>query len=250
MSYTKNPVSSTIQQVAYAEALSSAQSKKSAWLRTASHLHQIQVEFDTLRVRLGQQNPISPKYTTFSSERLLALRNAKLNDIQRQWNDDTALDFLLDITGIQRAGHSSNGSLIGDSEVEEEISQTIAKTTVRSSLEKPLPVAAAHHPSQLRKLRKPAFEHTKSQRLKKEVTVSRTIAGDALQMEAQIAFALREALAKSQADGTSLEPKQHYSNIRRKIVLQLREDREFHCINFEVYYSFLVVMLRSYTAAE
>jgi hypothetical protein len=114
-------------------------------------------------------------------------------------------------------------------------------------VEKPLPVAAAYHPSYLRKLRKPVFEEIKP----RQATVPNE-GEDALQTEAQMTLALREALAKSQADAAKLEPRPNhrYSNIQHKITLQFWEDREVHHIDFEVYYLFLLVMLRSYTTSE
>ncbi|ESK91576.1 hypothetical protein Moror_2571, partial [Moniliophthora roreri MCA 2997] len=101
---TENPTPA-----AYAEALSLAQSKKNAWTQAATRLQQIQGELETLRTRLDK--PIESKYSTLATERLTALRDAKLDDIRRQWNDDEALDFLLDIAGLQRTSVNGTGWL-------------------------------------------------------------------------------------------------------------------------------------------
>ncbi|EEB93081.1 hypothetical protein MPER_08312, partial [Moniliophthora perniciosa FA553] len=107
----------------YAEALSLAQSKKNAWAQAATSLQQIQGELETLRTRLD--TPIESKYSTLASERLTALRDAKLDDIRRQWNDDEALDFLL---SLQRTSIDGTGWLTDS--VEDKVRQNVTKVHI------------------------------------------------------------------------------------------------------------------------
>ncbi|KAI3619220.1 hypothetical protein WG66_013019 [Moniliophthora roreri] len=217
---TENPTPA-----AYAEALSLAQSKKNAWTQAATRLQQIQGELETLRTRLDK--PIESKYSTLATERLTALRDAKLDDIRRQWNDDEALDFLLDIAGLQRTSVNGTGWLTDSIE---------DKITKRRVAETHLPVAAAHYPSQLRRIRKPVFKSTRFERSAPDVQMARVVQDDGLRGEVRIKSVLRLALINSKIIGT--KPKRTepptYPTPGKKISLDLWEDTGSHFIDFEL----------------
>ncbi|EEB89576.1 hypothetical protein MPER_12307 [Moniliophthora perniciosa FA553] len=177
---------------AYAEALSLAQPKKNPWTQAATSLQQIQGELETLRVKLlisFFDTPIESKYSTLASERLTALRDAKLDDIRRQWNDDEALDLLL---SLQRTSIDGTGWLTDSVE---------DKITKRRAAETHLPVAAAHYPSQLRRIRKPVFESTRLQRSAPDIQAAQVPQDDGLRGEARMNSVLRLALMNSKSTG-------------------------------------------------
>ena len=67
----------------------------------------------------------------------------------------------------------------------------------------PLPIAAAHHPSNLRKLRKPIFNNAKTKDAER-TTQAQLILSDALNVEKNMYSALAEALIKMKKVSESL----------------------------------------------
>lgn len=98
------------------------------------------------------KQPIDPsKYGSLSTSRLVALLDSKERDLKHTWTN-RALEFLLELSGLKMSPTLSLSSL-------STIISTTATLRQRASNSSPqvLPVVAAHHLSNLRKLKRPVL---------------------------------------------------------------------------------------------
>ncbi|KAK0189169.1 hypothetical protein F5146DRAFT_1058251 [Armillaria mellea] len=132
----------------YASRLECMKCTRNGWVRAGFVLLQRSRDLSTLRDNLVKQ-PIDPlKYGSLSTPRLVALLNSKERDLTHTWTSRT-LEFLLELSGLKMSPTLSLSSL-----------STITTTaTLRqqapTSSPQVLPVVAAHHLSNLRKLKRP-----------------------------------------------------------------------------------------------
>ncbi|KAK0434653.1 hypothetical protein EV421DRAFT_1839637 [Armillaria borealis] len=135
----------------YASRLGCMKYTRNGWVRAGSVLLQRRRDLSTLRDNLVRQ-PIDPsKYRSLSTSRLVALLNSKERDLKHTWTN-RALEFLLELSGLKMSPTLSLSSL-------STIISTTATLCQRASNSSPqvLPVVAAHHLSNLRKLKRPVL---------------------------------------------------------------------------------------------
>ncbi|RDB23829.1 hypothetical protein Hypma_008945 [Hypsizygus marmoreus] len=147
------------QPTAYADLLAKCKSARRAWSHSASLLLQRQEDLRALREHLKSPTGSAPsKYASLPTNRLVALTNSKHQDLLRRiWlghNGRRALDFLTKLSGIDDGSGSDSTTL-------SEPLSVMSTAQLPTILPQPLPVAAAHHPGNLKKLRKPIFASTK-----------------------------------------------------------------------------------------
>ncbi|KAF8194937.1 hypothetical protein BJ912DRAFT_159770 [Pholiota molesta] len=136
----------------YSTSLARYQTSRHVWTKSASILMGSQVDLKTLRGRIQRQiSDKSSKYDGMTTDRLKALVNSALQELlQRQWsgeNGTAALYFVIELAALKL---SSTPSL--------NLSHDRVNTsTIPPVVPSPLPVAAAHHPAHLKRLRRPVF---------------------------------------------------------------------------------------------
>lgn len=135
----------------YASRLDCMKRTRDGWIRAGFVLLQRSRDLSVLRDDLVKQ-PIDPsKYGSLSTSRLIALLNSKERDLKHTWTN-RALEFLLELSGLKMSPTLSLSSL-----------STIISTTAALHQRAPttfpqvLPVVAAHHLSNLRKLKRPVL---------------------------------------------------------------------------------------------
>ncbi|KAG7444424.1 uncharacterized protein BT62DRAFT_934083 [Guyanagaster necrorhizus] len=134
----------------YASRLESMKYAKNGWVRTASLILQRSRDLSTLRTNLVKQMIAPSKYGSLSTSKLIALLDSKGRDLKHNWTN-RALEFILELSGLKM---SPTLSLSSPDTI---ISTTILRQRASNSLPQVLPVAAAHHLSNLRKLKKPVL---------------------------------------------------------------------------------------------
>ncbi|KAF9556493.1 hypothetical protein CPC08DRAFT_91643 [Agrocybe pediades] len=136
----------------YATKLAQYQAKRHTWTKSASLLMKHENDLKRLRDSLGQ--PILSKYESISTERLRTLATSKRHALLRQlWTGDEgegALSLLMSLAGLHFQNTSVSFSLTHPDSV-------YADPNI-VAIPSPLPMAAAHHPSHLKRLRKPIFQ--------------------------------------------------------------------------------------------
>ncbi|PSR70707.1 hypothetical protein PHLCEN_2v13437 [Hermanssonia centrifuga] len=139
----------------YVIALSTFQSARISWEISASRLNQRQNNLDLLNLRLADPTQkIQSKYDTISTERLLALRDSKIQDLLKAfWRGEEgkrSLYALFEIIGLVPVNtHDGNHNTVYSAEV-----RSVNTAAVAIIPPSPLPIAAAHHPKQLHNLAK------------------------------------------------------------------------------------------------
>ncbi|KAF7371182.1 hypothetical protein MSAN_00753700 [Mycena sanguinolenta] len=135
----------------YGTRLATFQACHHSWARAASILNKRQQDFRFLRATVQAQSGSASKYTSLSTEKLVALADSKLRDVRHaaQWsgpNGPSALKFLAEMVQLGQPNLSSSTQSAPPTD-------KFAAATPPSSL----PIAAAHHPTTLRNLSKKIF---------------------------------------------------------------------------------------------
>ncbi|KAJ7239605.1 hypothetical protein B0H12DRAFT_1326620 [Mycena haematopus] len=134
----------------YVTQLASFQACHNSWSRAASALNKRQYDVRALRANV-QAHSRSSKYSSLSTEKLVAVADSKLRDaLSAHWSGasgHSALRFLAEMLQLKPLASSppATGTING-----------VTAPTPPSSL----PIAAAHHPSTLRKLSQKIFLKT------------------------------------------------------------------------------------------
>ncbi|KAG6828551.1 hypothetical protein H0H92_007576 [Tricholoma furcatifolium] len=161
-----------------------AQSKvaRYAWAQAASVLIQSEAELSALKNRLASQSNMTTetKYSALPTPALIAFVKSRRQDLLRTWaslgfqsggdkrvhrlknrqgNEELALQFLEKAIGVEQPKDEAQNL---DNLATHPTTRTPAQDQDQSRLQPqleilPLPVAAAHHPTHLKKLRKPIF---------------------------------------------------------------------------------------------
>ncbi|KAF9480368.1 hypothetical protein BDN70DRAFT_619803 [Pholiota conissans] len=136
----------------YSASLARYQLNRHAWAKSASLLTNSQADLKMLRDRVNTESTTKfSKYNELPTERLQALANATLQDLlQRQWTGEdgkAALDFIVELAALKL----SSTSLIRSGHV------AVHPAAMAPVTPSPLPIAAAHHPAHLKRLRRPIF---------------------------------------------------------------------------------------------
>ncbi|KAJ7648234.1 hypothetical protein DFH06DRAFT_1095677 [Mycena polygramma] len=137
---------------AYMARLDAFQFACNSWARKASMLNQRQHDLKALRANLQNHGGFA-KYGSLSTEKLLAVAESKLRDLLAgPWagpGGRTALIFLADLSGLRQLNVSSTRSA-------PDIAATDGSVAMATP-PPPLPIAAAHHPTTLRKFSRRIF---------------------------------------------------------------------------------------------
>ncbi|KAG5643375.1 hypothetical protein DXG03_001023 [Asterophora parasitica] len=219
------------QPILYAELLAKCKAARHTWTQSASVLLHKEEELRLLRKHLRSHvGEVASKYSALSTERLAAFVQSKYqNLVRRAWsgqNGQLALEFLAKAAGLDTAETSTvaSGKPSGSTSI------AAPKSQNPNVAPQPLPVAAAHHPSYLKKIRKPIFSTPRSQRSVEvadtEAKPSTTrnpghsVAAVALahrfESEARRHQALTEALSRGQAVGRDLVVRAKVLEAKRK----------------------------------
>ncbi|KDR70941.1 hypothetical protein GALMADRAFT_144407 [Galerina marginata CBS 339.88] len=145
------------QPVLYTSALARYQASRHAWAKAAALLLRSDGDLQILRESLNDITPT--KFASLSTERLQALAESKLQILlQQHWTGEAGRKVffsLVELAGIRLSSSSSlSSSSISLSAEQIELDKS-SKPTGHPS---PLPIAAAHHPAHLKRLRKPIFQ--------------------------------------------------------------------------------------------
>ncbi|KAK0488666.1 hypothetical protein IW261DRAFT_1440886 [Armillaria novae-zelandiae] len=137
----------------YASRLECMKCSRDGWVRAGFVLLQRSRDLNALRDNLVKQ-PIDPsKYGFLSTPRLITLLNSKERDLKPTWTD-RALESLLELSGLKMSPTLSLSSLSTN------VSATATLRQQASTSPQVLPVVAAHHLSNLRKLKRPVLVKT------------------------------------------------------------------------------------------
>lgn len=195
----------------YATLLESAQTARRVWERSASSLLDRERDLAFLRVQLSSPTSDSSRsrYDSLCTERLVAQRDSQYQDLLRgRWKHvggRPALHFLIDLAGLQSASTLRDPS--EPSRYQITATTLDVKTTPSLLPAPPLPIAAAHHPANLRSLSEPLFSApTESSpapqddgaALHATPTVPRAVS-ERLDRAAHARQALHDALARTEA---------------------------------------------------
>ncbi|KAG6844536.1 hypothetical protein H0H87_006126 [Tephrocybe sp. NHM501043] len=141
---------------AYADLLKKCKLARQAWAQSASALLQREVDLRALRARLGREK--APQVSPLSTESFILLVESKREHILRvSWpgsDGKEALELLEKAAGIERPTVSQT---IADHTPIPDIQLMPNNRQHASASPQPLPIAAAHHPAYLKKIRKPVF---------------------------------------------------------------------------------------------
>ncbi|PPQ72765.1 hypothetical protein CVT26_003147 [Gymnopilus dilepis] len=201
------------QPVIYTSSLARCQAIRHSWIKAASSLLRSEHDLQSLKQSLGTVS--SAKYASFSTERLQALVEAKFQSLlQSYWKDEAgknALLLFIELAGIRLAASNSNSLLL--------LPQTAgADVSPANAIPSPLPVAAAHHPAHLKKLRRPVFQQAKAKSIPVNENASSTHApaskspaeimlAPQIDSEKRVHQALVDALARTRRAGEDLKTK-------------------------------------------
>ncbi|KAJ7777067.1 hypothetical protein B0H16DRAFT_1879220 [Mycena metata] len=182
----------------YMAHLATFQSHRNAWARSASLLDQRQHDLRVLRSRVQHQNH-SNTYDSLSTEKLRALADSTLQDLlsSQAWAEAggrSALKFLADLSGI------APSETPADPKKNQLVSQA-PRDSLPPTQPPPLPIAAAHHSANLRKITKRVFPKQALVETPSSVAskgLSRHYAlSEILEAEARMGQALSDALART-----------------------------------------------------
>ncbi|KAJ7773613.1 hypothetical protein DFH07DRAFT_801257 [Mycena maculata] len=227
----------------YAARLTTFQSYHNSWARVASRLIQQQRDLKVLHANVLRHG--SQKYSTLSTEKLLALADSKLQELRSvRWADSSgrsALNFLSELFGLDQMEASS----IADPSPS---NPTDPDTSTGPTTPPPaLPIAAAHHPAMLRKLSKRIFPK-ETANVRTPITsrtglLHATVALSGLLDErARMLRALTDAVARTQKTTTDLRTRldrataKQTSTVKRPlrpINMNLWQDTHQTSIDFE-----------------
>ncbi|KAG6910057.1 hypothetical protein DXG01_013503 [Tephrocybe rancida] len=215
------------QPTAYAELLRKCKAGRHAWAQSAlillqreADLHVLRPTLTTVQERLNRQGgQIVSKYSKIPTDRFLLVVSSKRSDLLRvSWpgpDGTLALDFLTKAAGIERPAICAE--LLSESASASPslpATQPQQKPTAPAPVQ-PLPIAAAHHPAYLKKIRKPVFSSGRPQPTKpglsqaaaNELKPSRRTAmalSERYEAEARTQRALVETLGKIKRVGRDL----------------------------------------------
>lgn len=205
------------QPVIYSDLLSKYNSIRHIWSRSASVLLQRQDDLKSIRERLNYDDGVlTSKYLSLETERLVALADSKFQDLLRNfWQScegRRALEFLTQLCGFKPLDTVISPH---PSTIRSTLHTVESKYTTAPPL--PLPIAAAYHPANLKKIRRPVFLSAKSkarsvaQHALSEVAASRIDSSfakialsDRLNTELRTQQALADALAKVKKVGQEM----------------------------------------------
>ncbi|KAL1685098.1 hypothetical protein GGG16DRAFT_129608 [Schizophyllum commune] len=144
------------QPLTYPTMLSSAMHARKEWSRRMEELRLQQTQLQRLKERLRQSTSTKSKYEGLTTQRLVEYAESKYQDLLSAWSVP-ALDFLIETAGVSRQDPAGTTSSKVAPSTTAFSRSTLLKTasTSKATAPQPLPVAAAHHPSYLKKLRKP-----------------------------------------------------------------------------------------------
>ncbi|KAF8875956.1 hypothetical protein CPB84DRAFT_1853108 [Gymnopilus junonius] len=145
------------QPAVYAASLARYQTTRHVWTKAASSL--LRSEHDLQLVRESLSVVSSTKYASLSTERLQALVESKLQSLlQFRWTGEggkKALFYFIELASLRRlsANLKDQAPLLQIDPAE--------AASIAPIVPSPLPIAAAHHPAQLKKFRRPVFQQPK-----------------------------------------------------------------------------------------
>ncbi|KAJ3732435.1 hypothetical protein DFJ43DRAFT_1154441 [Lentinula guzmanii] len=144
----------------YSTRLAFVQASQRQWVKVASGLLGREQRLMDMKARILVSTTLNSRYHSTSTPRLIALRDSKLEDIlsQENWKGDSArnaLKFLVTLAGLgfdvlEAGDHRSSDAL-------SVWTQDLSPQPHWQIVHQLLPVAAARHPSYIRKLQKPIF---------------------------------------------------------------------------------------------
>ncbi|KAI0642389.1 hypothetical protein C8Q79DRAFT_1121778 [Trametes meyenii] len=162
----QSAISGTSLPQAYAARFAAAQSARLEWERSAALLIQRQADLTTIRARLADPlQASSSKYDTLETDRLVALRDSRHEDLLHgPWRGDEgrgALRLITSLAGLLDPHPSSSEAPALPRQDEGHKSPSHARSVTQippvAETPLPLPIAAARHPSHLHALRAPLF---------------------------------------------------------------------------------------------
>ncbi|KAJ7036646.1 hypothetical protein C8F04DRAFT_1095223 [Mycena alexandri] len=192
---------------AYMTHLATFQSHRNAWARSASLLDQRQHDLQVLRFRVQHQNH-SNKYDSLSTEKLRALADSTLQDLlsNAAWagaGGRSALKFLADLSWIAPSEAPADPK-------ETQLVSEAPRDPLPPTPPPPLPIAAAHHPANLRKIIKRVFPNqvlidTPSSAASKGPSRPHALS-ERMDAEARMGQALGDALARTHTSAARQKP--------------------------------------------
>ncbi|KAL0063513.1 hypothetical protein AAF712_009610 [Marasmius tenuissimus] len=235
----------------YFSEVDSAKLVRNSWCLSASRLQDAGRELEIHRAQLSPaEGQLQLAYGSLSTEKLLIVRDAKLKDLRRQWGPQAGsenLDFALELTDFRGLDGSEvefdTTVHVVSSKVRVILSFTWADTsgnqdkTGEVSVNIPLPIAAARHPSHLRKLHKPIFEsvfrqkssiHDAGPMSKKSTTQVNPLLAHKMRGQVRMHSALKEALKRAQRPSVG-----HESGGERRVCLNLWHDGRRRVLDVE-----------------
>ncbi|KAM5530821.1 hypothetical protein V8D89_015511 [Ganoderma adspersum] len=143
----------------YATQLAAAQTTRFEWERSAALLAQRQIDLAVIRGRIADPKlSVSSKYNGLTTDRLLALRDSRYQDLRRRsWQGDdgqSALRLVTDLAGLLDSAYASTAadSISSEDVITGAKSSSILPVQTSPETPPPLPIAAAHHPAHLHSL--------------------------------------------------------------------------------------------------
>ncbi|KIM88355.1 hypothetical protein PILCRDRAFT_814255 [Piloderma croceum F 1598] len=156
-----------VQQQTYTALLASSESTRHTWQRSAALLDQRQDNLKLLREHLASRSQSPPsKYDALPTDRLLTLADSMFQGFCQDFCDDVedrrALNFTLELAGLSGTdmlrlnlvNTSPSAAGLGADFMSRDLEAKILPVQA-------LPIAAAHHPSSLRNLRRSLFAPSK-----------------------------------------------------------------------------------------
>ncbi|KAJ7650995.1 hypothetical protein FB45DRAFT_889291 [Roridomyces roridus] len=177
----------------YSTRLGEFQVSYNTWTRTAARLVQRQRDLSTLQENILNVAPT--RHAQLSTEKLLSLSRSKLRDLLAGWSEP-ALIFCIELAALERTDDVSSGG----STAVEQVPQTPPA---------PLPIAAAHHPELLRKLRRRIFSSdnsVESQMTNSTQSRAAIALSGRIDAEERMLQALKAACARTRKTAAGLRP--------------------------------------------
>ncbi|KAL1674679.1 hypothetical protein EV122DRAFT_293300 [Schizophyllum commune] len=142
----------------YPAMLSSAMHARKEWGRRMEELRRQKAQLQRLKDGSRDSTSTKSKYEGLTTQRLVEYAESKYQDLLSAWSAP-ALDFLIETAGVSRQASEGSSSRKGAPSTTAFSRSTLLKSasTSKATAPQPLPVAAAHHPSYLKKLRKPLY---------------------------------------------------------------------------------------------
>ncbi|KAI5832694.1 hypothetical protein K523DRAFT_139409 [Schizophyllum commune Tattone D] len=144
------------QPLTYPAMLSSAMHARKEWSRRMEELRRQKSQLQRLKESLRHSTSTKSNYEGLTTQRLVEYAESKYQDLLSAWSAP-ALDFLIETAGVSRQDPAGPTSRKDAPSTTAFSRSTLLKSasTSKATAPQPLPVAAAHHPSYLKKLRKP-----------------------------------------------------------------------------------------------